>query len=472
MATSETKQKKKKFEMPDTYLILFILVVIASIATYIAPAGQFERVTDDAAGITKVVPGTYTETASSPTSLMDFFLSFQTGMVGTAPIIFLVLFTGGAFAVIEATGAIDAGMKAVINKTRNKELMLLVIVTFLFSVGGTVGIVANSVIAFVPIGIMLARAMKLDAIIGVSIIYLGAFAGFNTGFMNPFTLGIAQQIAELPLYSGMAFRIVIYAVIVAVTIWYITRYAKKVLKDPKNSLMGDQLFAEDEEKASSIETTQFTLTHKLILMYFVGCLGFYVYGTRQYNWDVGEMSAMFIAIAVGAGLIARMKGNDIVKTFIKGAQGLVYGALIIGVARAIVVILENGLILDTLVQAMSTSLEQLPAMVAAVGMFIGNAFFNILVPSGSGQAAVAMPILTPLADMLDIPRQVAVQAFQLGDGFTNSISPTSGVLMASLAVGGVSFNKWFKFMWPLMVLWMSIGCIAIIVGVLINWGPF
>lgn len=471
MAANETikkQQKKKKWQMPDTYLILFILIVCSAIATYIIPAGEFDRVTED--DITKVIPGTYSNVEPSTTNLMDFFLSFQKGMVEAASLIFLVLFTGGAFAVIEASGAIKAGIKTAIDKTRNKELTLIIVITVLFSLGGSVGIVANSVIAFVPIGIMLARAMKLDAIIGVSIIYLGAYAGFNTGFMNPFTLGIAQQIAELPLYSGIALRIILYIAIILATVAYISWYTKKVLKDPLRSIMGEQRFGDDEN--GEMNDIKFTLTHKLILLYFILCLGFYIYGTRQFDWEVDEMSAIFVAIAIGAGLIARMGGNEIVKTFIKGAQNLVYGAMIVGVARAIVVLLEEGLILDTIVQAMASSLEGLSTVVGAVGMFLGNAVFNILVPSGSGQAAVAMPIMTPLADMLDIPRQVAVQAFQLGDGFSNSIIPTSGVLMASLAVGKVPYTKWFRFMWPLMLIWIVIGCIGIATGVLIDWGPF
>lgn len=466
------RPKKKKLQMPDTYLILFILIVCSAIATYIIPSGEFERIEEE--GITKVIPGTYSGVESSPANLMDFFLSFQNGMVEAASLIFLVLFTGGAFAVIEASGAINAGIKAAIDKTRNKKVILIIVVTALFSLGGSVGIVANSVIAFVPIGIMLARAMKLDALIGVSIIYLGAYAGFNAGFMNPFTLGIAQQIAELPLYSGITFRIILYIVIVAVTIIYISWYTKKIIKDPSQSIMGERRFqnSENESSDNNLESTKFTLTHKIILIFFAFCLVFYIYGTRQFDWEVDEMSAMFVAIAIGAGIIARMGGNEIIRHFMKGAQNLVYGALIVGVARAIVVVLEDGLILDTIVQGMAVALESSTPIVGAIGMFIGNAFFNILVPSGSGQAAVAMPILTPLADMLNIPRQVAVQAFQLGDGFSNSIIPTSGVLMASLAVGGVPYTKWFRFMWPLMTIWIAIGCIAVALGVIINWGPF
>lgn len=460
-------KERRKVQMPDTYVILFSFIVVAAIATYFVPAGEFDRVTKGE--ITVTVPGSYHEVDAKPTSIMDFFRAFQTGMIESSSLIFLVLFTGGAFAIVEASGAINAGIMAAINKTKNKELLLIGCIAFLFSLGGVVEIVANSVIAFIPIGILLARAMKLDAIIGVAIIYLGAYAGFNTGFLNPFTLGLAQQIAEVPIFSGMMFRIILYLIIVMVTIVYISLYAKKILKDPTKSIMGPQLFAEGDEKA--LAETKFTLRHKSILLYFISCLAFYVFGTRQWDWQINEMAAMFIIIAIGSGILARMSANDIVKAFIKGAQKLVYGALVIGVARAILVILQDGKILDTVVQGLAIALEPLSPVAGAIGMFIGNALFNILVSSGTGQAVVAMPILTPLADMLAIPRQVAVQAFQLGDGFTNSIIPTSGVLMASLAVGGVPYTKWVKFMWPLMAIWLTIGCIAIAIGVIINWGP-
>ncbi|GGC96020.1 hypothetical protein GCM10007216_28510 [Thalassobacillus devorans] len=345
---------------------------------------------------------------------------------------------------------------------------MIAVVSVLFALGGAVGAVANSVIPFVAIGVIIARALKLDAIVAVAITFGATFAGFNVGFLNPYTVGIAQSIADIPLFSGMLLRVIAFVVIVGATIMYTWFYAKKVLEDPGKSLIG----VLDAEQGSKGElTAPFTGRHKVILSFVGISLLFFIFATIQYEWTIDHMAAFFIIIGLVSGVIAGMNYNKLAITFLEGCQKLVYGALIIGVARAILIVMENAAILDTFVHALSIPLEGLSPVFAALGMFVANGAMNFLVPSGSGQAMIAMPILSPLADMIGVTRQVAVQAYQFGDGFTNSIFPTSGPLMASLAVAGVSWIKWAKWMLPLLLIWTVIAIAMLVIAVMIGWGP-
>ncbi|RYG74209.1 YfcC family protein [Lentibacillus lipolyticus] len=460
------KKPKKKFEAPDTYVILFGVLLMAVVATYIIPAGSFDRETID--GVERVVPGTYSTVEGETIGVMDIFLALQKGMVQSGSLIFLVLFAGGAFEVVERSGAIRGGIIRAVNLTQGKEFWLIAIVSTLFALGGAIGAVANSVIPFVAIGIIIARALKLDAIVAVAITFGATFAGFNVGFLNPYTVGIAQSIADIPLFSGMLLRVIAFMVIVGATILYTWSYAKKVINDPSKSLVG---ILDNTESSEENLDAPFTIKHKLILGFVGIALAFFVFATIQFKWSINHMAAFFIIIGLAAGVIAGMNYNKTAVTFLEGCQKLVYGALIIGVARAILIVMEDAQILDTVVHALSIPLTELTPVFAALGMFIANGVLNFLVPSGSGQAMIAMPILSPLADMIGITRQVAVQAYQFGDGFTNSIFPTSGPLMASLAVAGVAWIKWARWMFPLLLIWAVIAIIMLSIGVMIGWGP-
>ncbi|MCG7336105.1 YfcC family protein [Sporosarcina sp. ACRSM] len=464
----ETNPKRWKLEMPDTYVILFIVLLLAAAATYFVPAGSFEREVVD--GVERVVPNTYSKAENDGTGFMDLFLALQNGMVESGGIIFLVLFAGGAFEIVERSGAIKGGIMRAVAKTQGKEFWLIVIISVLFALGGAVGAVANSVIPFVAIGLIIARALRLDAIIAVAITFGATFAGFNVGFLNPYTVGIAQAIAEVPIFSGMLLRVISFVIIVGITILYTWLYAKKILNDPTKSLVGILDMQTNENSEEALQEP-FTTRHKLILLFVGLALLFFVFATIKFSWSINHMAAFFIVIGMGSGILAGMNYNKITLTFLEGCKNLVYGALIIGVARAILIVMENAHILDTFVYAIALPLENLPPILAAIGMFVANMALNFLVPSGSGQAMIAMPILTPLADMLGLTRQVAVQAFQFGDGLTNSIFPTSGTLMACLAVAGVPYVKWAKWMLPLFLIWVVISIIVLCIAVLINWGP-
>lgn len=469
---SNNKEKKSKiFTMPDAFIIIFSIVVLAAISTYFIPAGAYDREQVD--DVTRVVPDSYSMTESSPVGLVDLFTAVPTGMVEAANIIFLIFIIGGIVHVIESTGAINSSINSLIHMTKGRYMLLIAAVSGGFGILASMGVAANAVIAFIPIGIALARALKLDAIVGVATVYLGYYAGMIAGIFDPSILGLAQTIAELPLFSGMWLRIIIFIIMITVVIAYTNLYAKKVKNDPSRSLMGDQLFGSMEEPEETADSNQkLTGIHIAILMTFIAFIGLFIYGAFTMGWSLNELSAIFLIMGIVIALIARITPNRFISLFIDGAKSLTYGALVVGLARAVIVILENGAILDTIVYYALIPLDSVPLHVGAQMLFVFNLLFNLLVTSGSGQAAIIMPLMVPIVDLMGMTRQTGALILMLGDGFSNIITPTSGVLMAVLAVGGVSWLKWVKFVFPLFLIWVAIGAIAIAFATAIGYGPF
>ncbi|MCH4886308.1 putative basic amino acid antiporter YfcC [Acidaminobacter sp. JC074] len=463
------KPEIKKKKIPHTFVLLFAMVLICSVLTYIIPAGEFDRMTDEVTGKTIIVEGSYHTVDRSPTGIMDFFVSFYAGSKAASGIIFFIFFIAGAFGIINETGFINASLNRVVSQKKKNPMLLIVIITIIFSVaGGTFGI-SEEAILFIPIAISLFMRLGLDSMIGLVVISVGARIGFTTGLLNPFTVGVAQGIAEVPLFSGLAYRIVFYVLILAVSIVYILRYAKKIQKDPKASLVYDlDQTREIDDAHSDIE---YLPRHNAIGLVIVAGLSLMVFGVMKFGWYFSEIVAIFLGIGIISGIIGKMSADDIAKSFIEGAKDLVFGALIVGVARAILVVLQDGMIIDTIIYHASEGLKTLPPVVAANGMYVFQLLLNVIIPSGSGQAAATMPIMAPLADLLGISRQTAVLAFHYGDGFTNLISPTNGTLMASLAIAKISYEKWAKWMWPLLLMWMVIGMASVTIATIINLGP-
>ncbi|MFC7394806.1 YfcC family protein [Scopulibacillus cellulosilyticus] len=467
------KKKKFKIGMPDAYVLLFMVALVCAIATYFVPAGEFKRVVKGS--ITTAVPGSYHSVAHSPVGFIEFFTSIEAGMIDAASIIFLILFTGGTIAILEKTGSINGLIHNVISKFRTRQLLFICVVGALFSILGTTGIVVNSVIGFIPIGIIVARSLKWDAIVGAAVVYLGAYAGFNATILSPTPLGISQKIAQLPLFSGIGLRLAIYICFLLATIFYIYRYVRKLKKSDDASILGQDWFpskallSEEENDQGSVA---FTIRHKLILSLTGLSLVGFLAGALWLKWSDPQMAGTFIFIAIAAGLIGGLKSNDIARTFLSGCQRLVYGALIVGMARCISIILQNGKLLDTIVNALANLLHGHSALFGAVGMYISSALLHFLISSGSGESVVFIPILAPLSDLMHITRQVAVEAVMLGEGVVNCINPTSGVLMGVLAASGIPYVKWVRFMAPLALIWFVIGLVFICIGVMIHWGPY
>ena len=448
---------KKKWEFPDTYVIVFGVLLLAVLATYIMPAGTFDR--EEIDGVTTIVPDTYEGVTQAPAGLMDIFLAIQTGMIESADIIFLVLFAGGMFEVISRSGAIQAGIYSAIDVMRGKEFLLLATIITIFSIGGAVGALGNSVIAFVALGVMLVKALKFDAIVAVAITFNAAFIGFAAGFLNPYTVGIAHNIAELPLFSGLGFRLIAFVILTGVTIWYTWRYCKKILEDPSKSVIG----VEDSDEAFELDN-EFTTRHKWILAVTALGLIFFIFAVIKFQWTTNHMAALFILIAIITGYIGKMNYNEIADSFIDGCKDLVPGALVVGFAYGVLVILEESMTIDTILNFLANSINGLPSLVSAIAMLITQSGLNFLVPSGSGQAALSMPIMSSISDLTEVSRQTAVLAFQLGDGISNAITPTSGVLMASLAIAKIEWTKWAKFVLPIILIQYLLAAIFVTIA--------
>ena len=467
-SNTEKGLKKKKFNFPDAYVIIFAISFIAAIATYIIPAGNYE--TEEIDGLTTVVPDSYSTVASTPTTLMDFFTAIPNGLIETADIVFLVLVIGGVIAVFDATGATFSGINALVDKTKNKKYLLIISILTLFGIIHQVGVAGNTVIAFIPIGIMLARALKLDAIAGIAMIYLGNYAGGAVGTLDPAIMGVAQKVAGLPLFSGAWYRFIIFLALLIVTVIYVSLYIRKISRDPSKSIISDNPFPAEVETGA--DSGSFTARHKIIVSVFFVFIGIFLFGVFKFDWGINELAGIFLMMGIVVALIQQMSPNIFVAEFMKGVKKLAYGALIIGIARSIIVILENGNILDTIVHGVIAPLQSMSGMAGAQAMFVFNLLFNLIISSGSGQAAIVMPLMTPMSDILDITRQTTVLAFKLGDGITNIITPASGVLMAVLAVGGVPWSKWIRFVYPLVLLWTAVGAIFLAIAVWMDYGPF
>lgn len=471
-ATNINKPEKKRFKVPHTYVILVTIVLIAAILTYIVPAGEYNRVKDEATGRTLVDPASFHSVEQKPIQIFSLFKSIPVGMEKAANIIFFIIIVGGAFQIITATGTIDAGVGKAAKALRGKEKLMIPMFLILFSIGGATFGMAEETIVFVPIGVALARALGFDAITGTAMITLGAACGFNAGFMNPFTVGVAQGIAQLPLFSGIGFRLVCLVIFLAMTAWYMIRYAEKVRKNPESSVVAE-LEKEDESTKidlDNIPTLQ--LKHNLVLMVLVVGFGFIIYGVFKSGWYITEIASAFLAMGIFAGLLGGLGPNKVASEFVVGAKSIVFGALVVGVARAILVVLQDGMIIDTIISGLAASVKTLPKSVSVLGMYVVQLIISVFIPSGSGLAATTMPIMTPLADLIGVSRQTAVLAYQFADGFTNSIIPTSAATMGYLSMAKVPYEKWVKFLSPLMAAWIITGAILLVIANAINYGPF
>ena len=462
-------EKTKKFKLPHPYILIVLLIILCTVLTYIVPAGVYDRYVDDA-GRTLVDPDTFHYVDQTPVDPFAMVQAIPTGMTEVGWIIFLVFIIGGAFGIINATGAIEAGLGASIEKVKGKDAILIIALMIIFSLGGATFGLAESTLIFIPIGVMLARALGYDAIVGMAIVNIGAVCGFAGGWMNVFTVGVAQGIAELPLFSGMGYRILTHAVVLTIAIIYVLRYAKKLRKDPELSVVRDLELAaaeaEKEEMGGAIP--EFTKRRKVVLLIILVGFIVLIYGITH-GWSTGtQISSLFLVMGIVVGYAGGLKTDQIAEEFINGAKSLTFGALLVGLCRAMVVILTNGQIIDTMLHGMANALNGLPAVIAAGLMVPVQLLLNFLINSGSGQAATTMPIMAPLADILGVSRQTAVLAFQYGDGLSNSLWPTSGILLAGLSIPGIPYDKWLKWVWKLMLLMYvavtALTMISVVIG--------
>lgn len=464
--------KKKVFKVPHTYVIIFTLLIVMSILTYIIPAGEYGKMVNEYTNKEVVNPDDFNYVEQQGVKLMQVMTSVTRGMQKSGSIIFFIFIIGGAMQIIFATGAINKGIASLVHKTQGKGKIFIPIFMFVFALGGMTFGLSNEIVVFVPMAVSFAHAMGYDSVTGVAMIALGAAVGYNTGIINPFTTGLAQGLSGLPIFSGITLRIIMFVIMFPITLWYILKYADKVHKDPSQSLVAD-CECETEKKEFNIDSIEtMTLNDKLVLSIFAAGIAIMVYGVFFWGWYMDEMAGIFMFMGIVCGFIGKLSAERICREFVAGAKEMTFGALVIGIASGMMIVMQEGKILDTLIHWIATVIIVLPRSISAVGMYLFLCVYNLFVPSSSGMAASVMPIMTSLSDVIGVTRQTAVLAYQFGDGFSNSIVPTNSVLMSYLAISKIPYEKWFKFILPITAIWVVMGVVFMVIATAINYGPF
>lgn len=461
----------KRKGAPNPIVIIIGIILVSALASYIVPSGVFERVLDPNTDRMVVDPSSFHYTEQNPTGFFDLFKSLTRGLQSASDIIAFLFIIGGAFGVMEATGAIKSGMGTLVLKMRGRELLLVPVCMAIFTCGSAFAANEEEYLAFLPLILSICLAMGFDSLTALGIVFGSTGAGIASGCTNPFTVGVAQGIAGLPLFSGIELRLVSLVVLYVINATFVTLYARKVKANPRASSMYELDRARTDTFAVN-EEERMTGRHKLVLLIFVVTIAILVYGVIQYGFYIDELAALFLIMGIAAGLVGGLRPGEIADSFIKGCHNMLFPCVMVGFCKATTIILTDALIMDTIIHFLAGLLTGIPATLTACGMFLIQALFNFLVPSGSGQAAITMPIMAPLADLVGITRQTAVLAFQFGDASTNCITPASGMTMSALAIAGVPLNKWWKFFVPLVLIWWGIAILFLIYATLTGYGPF
>lgn len=465
-----TVKAKKGFAMPHTFVILFIIIAIAVALTWIIPSGEYTRIEDPVSGSTVVDANSFQYVEDVSVNPLKVPMIIVQAFADNGDLITLILLSGGAIYMLTAAGALQALVAVIVRRFSKRVEVFIPLLMLVFALICTTQAV-NTFIGFAPITVMLALSLGLDSIVGVGIILLGGAVGFSTGTLNVSTTLVAQKIAELPNYSGIGYRWVCFVVYYIVTCFWLVRYAKKIQKNPRLSPMYD-LDQNSQFKSGSLDDFGHLDTRKsLCILALVVALVVIVYGCIELAWDFAEQSAVFLVLSVVVGFIAGFDVNKICAEFLTGTKKMLGAAFIIMFARAIGSVLNAGLITDTIVHAMAEVLTGLPAALLGVGMLAANTLINVVLTSGSGQAAAVMPIMIPLSDLLGVTRQTCILSFNFGDGFCNYILPTSTALMGILSAGNVPYDRWMRFMWKMFLIWFAVGAVLVVIAQLINYGP-
>ena len=528
-------------KVPHTYVLIFYIIITAAILTWFIPGGSFERKTKEIDGMEReiVVENSFHYTENNPQT-WEIFSALYKGFNDKAYIIVFILIIGGAFWIINNSEALHIGINSFLRFTRKLEkkklfrkidvnLLIIALFMLIFSFFGATFGMSEETIAFVIIFVPLSISMGYDSIVGVSMCFVGAGLGFAGAILNPFTVGIAQGLADIPLFSGIEYRLFSWIVINIVGIGYVTRYAKRIKKDPSRS----PVYHEDDEwrqqesfhqKSVSYHTpvhgwivygalltTQIVLSfiepltqmqignstfvipalplltvlfaisglyflrksvHFFLLDLLLFTILYLVIGVTGYHWYIMEIASLFLGLGILAGLAMSYSPDKITRLFLDGVKDIIPAALVVGLAGGILIILSDGNILDTLLYYMSDAMEGVSKEVSVGIMYFMQTLINIIIPSGSAQAALTIPIMSPFSDLVGISRQAAVMVFQFGDGFTNLITPTSGVLIGVLGMAKIPYEKWFRFMWPFMLILIVTGILLLIPTVTMELSGF
>ena len=466
-----------RLRLPNTFVLLFAILALIALATWLIPGGKYD--THLVNGKQLIDPASFHYVASSPQGLVALMKAPIKGFAEAAQIIGFVLIVGGAFAVIQKTEAIDTAIRSIARAHAHSPLIratLIPVFVTLFSLGGATFGMNEEAIPFVLIFVPLALALGYDTVTGVSIPFLGSQAGFGAAFLNPFNVGIAQGIAGVPVFSGMGYRLIVWVTVTAVTIAFLMWYAARVKRTPTLSptFILDQARRKEQPAGLSVEhpnapmSERMSRRHVAVLAIFALALGAMVIGVVKFDWFVDEIAALFLAMAIVAGLVARLGTDDWVSAFMQGVKDLAPTALVIAIARATMIIARDAHIIDTMLHGLMPLVQSSHPVFAAQKMYLIQSVINFFIHSGTGQAALTMPIMAPLADLVGVTRQTAILAFQLGE-LSTPMLPTSGITVGVLALARVPWLTWAKWMIPLQLIYLVLALLLLVPPCLMQW---
>ena len=435
----------KKFRTPNTYVIIAAIIVLCAVMTWILPGGQYVKADDGKVSY---------ETVDSVPQTWQVFSAIYHGFIKQAGIIIFILVVGGAFWLLNATGAVEAGIKRFITLIGKRDKVVLVALTVLFSLGGAVFGMSEETIPFVGIVVPLAVSMGYDAFMGMLVVYVASNVGFSSAFLNPFTVGIAQGMADLPLFSGIGYRLFCWGFLTVLLSVFVIIYARKTKKVSTD--------------VGTVDSEPLTRRQAWVLAILALTVVTLIVGVTCFEWYLPEITGLFLAMGIVCGLIAGFPSGRIVTELMAGAKDILSAALVVGFASGIIVILQDGKIIDSILHSMQEGLDGTGKVGSLSAMYGIQAIINFLIPSATAKAAITIPIMAPFSDMVGVSRQSMVLAFQFGDGFTNMITPTSGVLVAALAMARIPYSKWVKWIWKMVLVLLVLGFLLLLPTVLIT----
>ncbi len=435
----------KKRKIPNTYVIIAAIIALCAVATWFVPGGQYVTAEDGTLSYERVdsVPQTW-----------QVFPALYHGFVKQAGIIIFILVVGGAFWLLNATGAVENGISRFIVRVGRRDKWVLVAITVLFSLAGAVFGMSEETIPFVGIVVPLVVSMGYDAFMGMLIVYVAANIGFSSAFLNPFTVGIAQGMAGLPLFSGMGYRLACWALLTLLTAVFVVLYARRTRKAPVGPA------------GTGAQVATLTRRQRWILVVLLLTVVALIVGVTCWDWYMPEITGLFLLMGIVCGLIAGFSANRIAEELLAGARDILSAALVVGFASGIIVVLQDGRIVDSILHSLQEGLDGTGPLASLSAMYGIQALINFVIPSATAKAAITIPIMAPFSDLVGVSRQAMVLAFQFGDGFTNMVTPTSGVLIAALAMARIPYEKWVKWVWKGVLVLLVLGFLLLIPTVL------
>ncbi|MEP6573532.1 MAG: YfcC family protein [Gemmatimonadota bacterium] len=443
-----------RFRFPHPLTLLVACILLAAVLSHVLPAGRFDRRDDPVTGRSVVVGGTYHAVAAHPVGAFESLVAIPRGMADAASVIFYVFLVGGGFAVVERTGALNRIVHWLVQRLERREVLMIPIACLAFGLGGILIQMQEELIAFVPVLLLLTRRLGFNAVTAVAMSLGAAAVGAAFSPVNPFQVVIAQKVADLPAQSALGFRLLILLPAMAIWILGVMRFAVRTRTLP--------------ERAEAAEVAALNGRDRIILLVVLLTFAGFIVGARTLGWDFDQFSALFFLMGVVAGVVGGLGIAGTAEGFVEGFRSMAYAALLIGFARGIYVVMNDGQIVDTIVNGLFTPLAHLPVTLSALGMMTMQAAVHFPVPSTSGQAVLTLPVLVPLSDLLGMPRQVTVLTYQYGAGLCELVTPTNGALMAMLAATGVTFGDWLRFLGRVYLPVVALAVVAVIIAVMVG----